>query len=133
VLDETNLILKEYKDQRLSFSGQPGFGDAFFKWVFDNQADQRRCERVQIHPRDDGTFDESPNAPELEGFDRGDRKFVAAALASPSSPPILNAVDSDWWDYYDVLSRHGLKIEFLCPEQFERREVKRRGDPQGRR
>jgi hypothetical protein len=32
VLDDAMHILKEYMDN-LSLSGQPGLGDAFFKWV----------------------------------------------------------------------------------------------------
>jgi len=54
----------------------------------------------------------------LRGFDPADRKFVAVALVSRYEPEIQNAVDADWWDYRDVLKDHGLRIEFLCPEQF---------------
>jgi len=121
VVDDRMYILSEYM-KNLSFSGQPGFGDAFFKWVFDNQANESCCERVAIHPKDNDNFNEFPEDPELKGFDRSDRKFVAAARASASSPPILNAVDSDWWNFRDVLHRHGLKIEFLCPEQFQKKK-----------
>ena len=37
LLDDRGLILAEYQ-KNLSFSGQPGAGDFFFKWLFDNQA-----------------------------------------------------------------------------------------------
>ncbi|GIV75830.1 MAG: hypothetical protein KatS3mg050_0224 [Litorilinea sp.] len=46
------------------------------------------------------------------------RKFVAVALVHGGNPPILNAVDSDWWDYREPLTAAGVRIEFLCPEQF---------------
>ncbi len=37
VLDNLGLILDEYRNN-LSARGQPGVGDAFFKWVWQNQA-----------------------------------------------------------------------------------------------
>jgi hypothetical protein len=120
VLDDAMLIFEEYRSYG-SFSGQPGVGDAFFKWVHDNRYNDRYCERVPLTPSTDTSreFEEFPAAPELNGFDRSDRKFVAVALASAYSPPVLNAVDSDWWDYYKALRRNGVKVRFLCPEQFD--------------
>jgi hypothetical protein len=56
-----------------------------------------------------------PNDERLVGFDRSDHKFVAVALAHPERPPILNAVDADWWYYREELARHGIRVEFLCP------------------
>jgi hypothetical protein len=119
-LDSTRFILSEYLQQRLSFSGQPGMGDAFFKWLFNNQANPGHCEVVQVHPRNsDGTdFDEFPSDPALAAFDPSDRKFVAVARASASNPPVLNAVDSDWWIHRDSLAKHNVRVEFLCPQQF---------------
>ena len=64
-------------------------------------------------------FEEFPLDPDLEGFDRSDHKFVGVALASTQSPTVLNAVDSDWWQYRKALRRNGVKVKFLCPEQFE--------------
>jgi len=37
-------------------------------------------------------------------------------VAHPEHPPILNAVDSDWWHHQDALARHGVRVEFLCPD-----------------
>jgi len=93
VLDDQGHILQEYI-QNLSMSGQPGVGDFFMKWVWSVQADLRMCEKVQLTPRDDQSEDyaEFPDNPDLDGFDRSDRKFVAAALASRLDPEILNAV-----------------------------------------
>jgi hypothetical protein len=48
--------------------------------------------------------------------DLSDRKFVAVALASGSAPDLLNAVDSDWAEYYPALTRHGIRLTFLCPQ-----------------
>jgi hypothetical protein len=122
LIDDKNLILQEYLHS-LSLAGQPGMGNAFFKWLWDNQANIDKCEKIVIHPKNgrEDTFTEFPNDPELARFDRSDRKFVAIAIASGRSPSILNAVDSDWWDYRAELKKHGVKIEFLCPSQFEGR------------
>ncbi|HKI34827.1 MAG TPA: hypothetical protein VKA46_23420 [Gemmataceae bacterium] len=120
VLDEAMLIFEEYQ-QYCSFSGQPGVGDAFFKWVHDNRYNDRHCERVGLTRSSDTSrdFEEFPADPDLVEFDRSDRKFVAVALASGLSPTVLNAVDSDWWNYQDSLRRNGVKLTFLCPEQFQ--------------
>ena len=117
VLDSIGLILAEYMDN-LSMSGQPGAGDLFMKWVFENQAVVERCEQVQLTQREDDptSFTEFPEDEELAGFDRDDRKFVAAALTSANNPHVLNAVDSDWADSHAALVRNGIKIQFLCPQ-----------------
>jgi len=120
-LDKSMFILEEYRKQGFSFSGQPGVGDEFFRWLFDNQANNDVCELVDVKPtnKSGNNFAEFPDVPELEDFDRSDRKFVAVAINSGVRPPILNAVDSDWWDFRDSLCQHGVKIEFVCPRQFK--------------
>jgi hypothetical protein len=119
VLDDEHRILNEYR-VNLSLSGQPGVGDAFFKWVWQNQGNVERCERVAIHPcqtsRED--YREFPADPALHDFDPSDRKFVAVALGSKNSPEVLNAVDPDWWEHRSALKRCGVRIRFLCPAQF---------------
>lgn len=115
LLDEGGLILNEYRRQ-LNPSGQPGSGDAFYQWLRDNQWIDRHCRKIQITPHDDHGFEEFPSDPALAGFDRNDRKFVAVAVASRQSPPILNASDTDWWDHHMALNRNGIEVTFLCPE-----------------
>ena len=119
VLDDGSVILTEYME-RLCLAGQPGLGDAFFKWVWQHQAVPSRCSRVPVKQtaRDPDDFDEFPKDPALGRFDPSDRKFVAVALAHPDRPEILNAVDSDWWEFREPLGQHGVRIKFLCPEQF---------------
>jgi hypothetical protein len=122
LLDDKMRILAEYR-RNLSPSGQPGPGDAFMKWVWNNQANTRHCRQIPIrHRKDTEDFIEYPQDKELAGFDRSDRKFVAVALASKLDPPIINAVDTDWWDYQEPLRKHGVSIEFLCPEIMDRRK-----------
>ncbi|NQT36797.1 MAG: hypothetical protein HQ581_04875 [Planctomycetes bacterium] len=119
VLDDRRRILREYMGNLMA--GQPGAGNMFMKWVFVNQAVPSRCELVPLTPRstDPEDFSEFPDGEALSGFDRSDRKFVAVALASQNSPKILNAVDSDWWDFRVQLAEHGVRVSFLCPGQFD--------------
>jgi len=123
VLDDAMRILDEYR-RNLSLSGQPGAGDFFMKWVWTVQADPRHCQRVSITPRadDPSTFVEFPNDTDLANFDPSDRKFVAVALASGSAPEILNAVDSDWANHFDSLTRNGVRLRFLCPQHVSPKE-----------
>jgi len=116
VLDSGMFILDEYLDN-LGLAGKPGVGQAFVKWVFDNQAVAERCDRVPITPMD-GSFREFPDTPELADFHSDDRKYVAVALTSRNRPKVLNAVDSDWWTYRQVLRQQGVRVRNLCPRQF---------------
>jgi hypothetical protein len=118
VIDNQWLILNEYTNN-VNEKGQPGIGDEFLLWVLQNQANIKHCEQVTIHSiasPDNNEFEEFPSDPELEKFDRSDRKFVAVALASIDRPPIIVAVDSDWLESYEPLVKNGIKIQFLCPD-----------------
>jgi hypothetical protein len=89
------------------------------RWVWNVQADENRCEPVVLTPRYENgeeNFAEFPDDPDLADFDRSDRKFAAAALASLKEPAVLNALDSDWAECHDALVRNGLTIRFLCPQ-----------------
>lgn len=114
VLDDNFEVLKEYM-HRLQPQGQPGLGDAFLRWVLTNLANPRRCCLIPLTPQGD-SYAEFPDDPDLEGFDPSDRKFAALAHAHPDHPPVLNAVDSDWWHYREVFNRHGIHIDFVCPD-----------------
>lgn len=119
-MDQGRHILREYTRQ-LRSEGQPGVGDAFLKWVLTNQANPLRCRHVPItlapDREDENDFVEFPIDPRLAGFDRSDRKFVAVARSHPEHPPILNAVDTDWRDYHEILAEHQVAVAFLCPDE----------------
>ena len=119
VIDSSVKILDEYR-KHASLSGQPGIGDAFIKWLWNNQANPQHCERVDVTPKtnDPDDFEEFPNDADLAKFDRSDRKFVAVALTSRHRPKILNATDSDWWIFCSQLKKHNIVIKFLCPDLF---------------
>lgn len=116
-VDSRNMIFSEYFGH-VSRSGQPNVGDAFTKWLWDNQYNNKYCEIVEIVADDvDPTnFKEFPINDDLKSFDRSDRKFVAVALKSKLKPIICNATDTDWWIFRNALELCGVKIEFLCPE-----------------
>lgn len=118
LIDDKGFVLREYT-RRLGFSGQPGAGHAFVKWAHDHQAIPAQVRQVAITPRTDGgwrRYDEFPDRTDLLTFDPSDQKFAAVALASGDHPPILNAVDSDWWNHRTALTAAGVTVEFLCPQ-----------------
>lgn len=120
VLDDGRRILTEYMRQ-LRSSGQPGIGDVFLKWVLTNLQNPRRCSAVSITPvgNTGQDFAEFPSDPRLALFDPDDRKFVAVARAHQEHPPILQALDSDWWGVRDVLKDNGVTVDFLCPDAIQ--------------
>ncbi len=119
LLDDQGLIVEEYR-KSLSHSGQPGLGDAFFKWLWENQGNLRHCRTVPISFHAGRGFAEFPADPQLSAFDRSDRKFVAVARASGTRPELLNATDTDWWQDRKTLEENGVRLVFLCPELMEK-------------
>ena len=118
VLDNRWIILREYM-QNLRSNGAD-VGDRFLGWILVNKDD--RCDLVSITSVDgsDNEFEEFPPDPALKDFDPADRKFVAVALAHSERPPILQAVDSQWWDFRDALGRNGIIVEFICEDDIQR-------------
>ena len=120
-LDDHRRIIEEYRGN-LSPHGQPGVGDAFLKWVETNWTNPERCDLVPITPVNglENEFEEFPIDPALVDFDPDDRKFIAVALAHLEKPPILQAVDSKWWDFRDALHQHRVRVEFICEDDIQR-------------
>ena len=58
--------------------------------------------------RSENEFQEFPDDPVLNDFDPDDRKFIAVAVAHPETPPILQAVDSQWWAFRAAFRRNGI-------------------------
>lgn len=118
LLDAGRLIIEEYR-HNLRLSGQPGAGDAFFKWLWQNQGNYQHCRAVSITPHPRRGFAEFPDDDALADFDPSDRKFVAVALASTERPSVLNASDTDWRQHRDALEKHGVAVCFICPELMD--------------
>ena len=110
-IDSMGLILEEYQGH-LSFSGQPGMGDAFFKHVFDFQYQDANVVRVPVTRSDDEQrgFEELPR----NTFDPSDRKFLAVAVVAEAV--VLNATDSDWGEQQPLMDQLGVEVEQLCPQ-----------------
>ena len=120
VMDESRAILTEYR-MNLNLSGQPGIGDRFFKYVWDNMYSNTRIARVSITESDDVRrgFKELP----VNRLDPSDRKFLAAAVVSGAS--IVNATDSDWQEQWELLDRLSVRLFEICPEVIEERSRRR--------
>ena len=112
VLDDDWKILGEYMRNLRSHGAD--IGDRFLAWLLTNK--DKQCDFVSITPIDDleTDFQEFPTDPALTNFDPDDRKFIAVALTHSEKPPILQAVDSEWWNYRDALHRNGVTIDFIC-------------------
>ena len=119
VLDNRWIILGEYL-RNLRSSGEPGAGDSFLRWILMNKDD--RCDLIHITPvaSSENEFEEFPDDPALDGLDPDDRKFVAVAVAHPERPPILQAVDSQWWAFRDALRENGVTVAFICEDDIQR-------------
>ncbi len=118
VLDNRWIILREYM-QNLRSNGAD-VGDRFLGWILVNK--DNHCDLVPITPVKglENEFEEFPDDPALADFDPDDRKFIAVACAHPEKPPILQAVDSQWWDFRDVLREKGVTVEFICEDDIQR-------------
>ncbi len=114
-VDAEGHIFAEYF-KNASRSGQPGVGDSFAKWLWDNQGVSKHCELVRTHPEDAAgrEFEVFRSNEALDEFDLSDRKFVMVALNSGFRPKVLNAVDSDWAIFADALVLAGVVVQELC-------------------
>ncbi len=119
VLDDDFLILREYQNKTTPKKGNRP-GDAFVKWALQNNANRLRVVQVELQPHAERGFTTFPDAADLASFDAADRKFVAVAAAHGDRPSILQATDSKWLAWADGLARHGIKVEFLCPDDIAR-------------
>ena len=114
VIDSWDEIVTEYANNVRNIG--PGIGGKFIKWIYDNQWNEKLVTRVEITKSSDlYNYNEFPTNAELKKFDASDRKFIAVANARPEKPPILQATDSQWWGYKDVLKEIGITVLFLCP------------------
>jgi hypothetical protein len=127
-LDDAGAIVGEYR-RNLRAQGEPGAGDAFFKWLLTHQYGGRRVTLVEITPKSDDSedYEELPAPPAGIRYDPSDRKFLAVAVAHPDRPTLLQALDSKWWGWRESLRAHGVAIEFLCPGEIkEKHDTKMR-------
>jgi len=114
VLDTDDEIIEEYKPY-LDFSGQPGVGDMFFKWLHDNRYSFPDSERICLHKTADGYIEFPVELREMN-VDPSDMKFFAVSYAHPSKPVILEATDAKWWHWTEVAMKCGIHVKFIDEE-----------------
>ena len=115
VIDDCFHILREYQNK--THPNQPkGVGDVFLKWLLQNQLNTTHVEQISITEIEENRYTEFPDANLEARFDSPDRKFAAVSNAHPQKPPILQAADCKWLDWWETLRDHGIVVEFLCPE-----------------
>jgi hypothetical protein len=114
VIDDGYRILREYlKNPALMKTN--AVGGQFLKWLLQNQGNPVRVEQVSLTETAEDCFAEFPE-PALEPiFDAPDRKFAAVAHAHPDKPPVWQATDCKWLDWWPALAVRGVRVEFLCP------------------
>ena len=109
VVDFGGEVRREYR-RRLNPAGQPGVGDRFYLEVLNSNP--KFVESIELHRSNDGGFIDCPQSLIDAGFDVSDRKFVALAMLS--SGTVINAVDSDWIDYADLLRSENVAVRNIC-------------------
>ena len=113
VIDDGFRILGEYQN-KTRLNPPKGPGDVFLKWLL-RQTGTARVEQQTLTESVPDHFAEFPD-PALESvFDAPDRKFAAVAHAHPEKPPIWQAADCKWLDWWPALSACGVAVEFQCP------------------
>lgn len=115
VIDDGYRILGEYQN-KTSLYPPKGAGDVFLKWLLRNAGNAKKVQLVVISETSKNCFAEFPD-PELEAiFDAPDRKFAAVAHAHAEKPPVLQAADCKWLDWWPALRAKGVEVNFLCPD-----------------
>lgn len=120
VIDDEWRILGEYQNKLNPSRGQPGPGDAFLKWLLQRQANPKHVAQVSVSETSDDWFEEFPDHTLQREFDPPDRKFIAVAAADPDKPPILQAADCKWLNWWQPLAEVGVRFCFVCPEDVKR-------------
>ena len=113
VVDDAYRIISEYQNKP-DIKGTRT-GDAFLKWVLQNQSNTARVHRVRINETDGDHFHEFPDQALQPDFDAPDRKFPAVANAHHNKPPILQAADCKWLNWWPALHATGITVDFVCP------------------
>lgn len=113
VIDDRYRILQEYQN-KTRIKPPKGVGDVFLKWLLRNAGNTRHVETVTITETAEDTFAEFPDPALQAVFDRPDRKFAAVAHAHADKPPIWQASDCKWLDWWPALHARGVVVHFLC-------------------
>ena len=115
VIDDGFRILGEYQ-HKTSLNPPKGVGDVFLKWLLRQAGNPARVEQVPLNETAENEFSEFPDPILQPSFDAPDRKFAAVAHTHPEKPPIWQAADCKWLDWWPALQAKGVRVDFLCPD-----------------
>jgi hypothetical protein len=113
VIDDAYRILAEYQHKTTPMKNKRA-GDVFVLWLLKNSANSRHVEQVALQEPVPDTFDEFPDAELQAVIDPPDRKFLATAAAHRARPPVWQATDCKWLDWWPRLQATGVTVDFLC-------------------
>ncbi len=114
VIDDAFLILGEYL-HKTRVNPPKGVGDIFLKWLLREAGNAKRVEQVRLTSRAENCFAEFPDSALEPLFDGPDRKFAAVANAHCDKPPVWQAADCKWLNWWQPLAARGVHVDFLCP------------------
>jgi hypothetical protein len=114
VIDDGYRILGEYQ-RKARINPPKGVGDVFLKWLLRNAGNAKHVQTVTINEAAKNEFTEFPDQDLQPRFDAPDRMFAAVANAHPDKPPIWQAADCKWLDWWPALAAQGVRVAFLCP------------------
>lgn len=115
VIDDGYRILGEYH-HKTQLNPPKGVGDVFLKWLLRQSGNSARVEQVSLTEIAENCYSEFPDPALEQSFDAPDRKFAAVAHAHPEKPPVWQAADCKWLDWWPALQAKGVCVEFLCPD-----------------
>lgn len=117
VIDDDFRILNEYQN-KTSAKQNTRMGDVFLKWLLQNKANTDRVHQVTITEAAGDNFVEFPDHTLQPHFDAPDRKFPAVANAHANKPPVLQAADCKWLNWWPALHATGITVDFVCPKDI---------------
>lgn len=113
VIDDAYRILGEYQHKTTPMKNKR-VGDVFVLWLLKNSANRRHVEAVPLQEQAPDQFAQFPDADLHDDIDPPDRKFLAVAAAHPDQPPVWQATDCKWLDWWPRLAATGVTVDFLC-------------------
>lgn len=115
VIDDGYRILGEYQHKTRANTSKR-VGDVFLKWLLRHTGNPARVQMVPLTEWSADEFAEFPDHALQPSFDAPDRKFAAVANAHPDKPPVWQAADCKWLDWWPALVAAGVRVDFLCPD-----------------
>lgn len=131
VIDNGYRVLSEYQN-KVNIGRGKGPGTQFVKWLLQHSQNAAKVQQVEINESAEEDFAEFPGTSLQPFFDAADRKFPAVANAHPSKPPIWQAADCKWLDWWQALADAGIAVVFLCPDDvcnYYRKKFPHRPEP----